>query len=445
VLAEGHREVVDEVTGYVTEPLAPAPKTAATRILGQLIELQRKYPFGHPPEDEMQRALDEAAVHYHLAGATARAAALAGAHRLMALLLPEEAQSVRAQIVETAFAMQDELRPPFQWRWPNEIFAALPPTPWVSRGLQLGPGRPTLIAGYGASAKTLAAQALALAVAVGQPAWRHFEVERGQVRHFDYEQGFRATAKRYQRLAMGMHIDEHDVGSNLQLAVFPDVFLTDSRASDLFASAVHGCALAIVDAFRGAIPGADENDSNVRVYLDHLTRASEQTGCTFVVIHHAGKPKDGHGDARTVARGSSAIFDAAGCVLLLSAKGRGEPRLVQQVKQPAEAEGGGLEDFRLAVEDVPTEHAGITGVRVVYQACEQKEKSSAEAVFEQQAQRILEFVRDNPRCSAHALKAKLGLSGSRASELLAVLVEEGRIHELPGRNGGKAYSILGTV
>lgn len=419
-------------------------------ILEPLVDLSREpAPYGYADE-VFSVGLGEVVLRYRKLAKARNVAALAGARigllKLFAEMQPHVSQSVREQVVEDALHLEQELRAGgIEWKHAADIFAALPSTPWVSRDLQLGPGRPTLVAGYGASLKTMAAQALALAVASGSPVWGHFTVAQGAVRHLDYEQGFRATAKRYQRLAMGAHLSEQDVAGNLALAVFPELFLNSDKAVDAYARAVDGAKVVVLDAFRGAIPGADENDSGVRVYLDNLTRVSEKTGATFVVIHHAGKPKDGHDDARTVARGSSAIFDASGCVLLLSAKKKGAPRLVQQVKSPADAEAGAIEDFQLAVEDVPTEHAGVTGVRVTYQAVETAAKATADAVFEAHAQRVLDFVRDNPRCSKRVIRAKAGLNGSRADEVVAVLVEEGRLHELPGKNGGHTYAILGTV
>jgi hypothetical protein len=52
----------------------------------------------------------------------------------------------------------------------SEIFAELPPIPYLLREFDICPGAPTLFAGLGFSAKTLLAHSLALAVACGAPA-----------------------------------------------------------------------------------------------------------------------------------------------------------------------------------------------------------------------------------------------------------------------------------
>jgi hypothetical protein len=61
-----------------------------------------------------------------------------------------------------------------------------------------------LIAGYGFTGKTIAAQALALAIASGGRVWDMFAARSGRVLHLDYEQGQRLTNERYQRLARGV-------------------------------------------------------------------------------------------------------------------------------------------------------------------------------------------------------------------------------------------------
>ncbi len=326
----------------------------------------------------------------------------------------------------------------------DAIFAPLPPTPWKVRGLHIGPGRPTLIAGYGASAKTLSAQAMALAVASGKPIWGHFEGVTGEVRHLDYEQGFHASAKRYQRLAIGMGIERADLGDRLKLCALPRVFLDDADAADAYARACEGADVVILDALRGAAPSHDENDSRIRSTLDVLTSVSERTGAAFVVLHHAGKPKDGHADARTVARGSSAIFDACGCVLLLSAGKTGsDPKRVSQVKTPADAEGAPIEDFELVVEDVMAEGDRTAGVRVVHRVLELEDAdANANAAFERDAEKLLATIRKHPGSTSNLLVQQVAMGRNRALQVLAALADENRVRVIPGDRGAKTYRVI---
>lgn len=322
-------------------------------------------------------------------------------------------------------AALDGTRSPIAYRGTGDVFAALPETRWTVPGLHLGPGRPALWAGYGSSAKTLAAQALALAVASGTPAFGHFATEVGEVRHLDYEQGWSATARRYQRLALGHGIERHRLGERLRVATFPSVFLDSPNAVDAYARACDGAALVILDALRGATPASDENDSSIRVCLDHLTRVSELVGCAFLVIHHAGKPRDAHSaDMRTVARGSSAIFDASGSVFVVSAAKNGDPRRVTNTKPPADAEGAALEDFGLVVEDVEIEGRKTAGVRVRWEPLAGANPVvEADAKWEADTARILDVIARNAGAAQSTIAGKSGINNARANAILRALRE----------------------
>ena len=232
-----------------------------------------------------------------------------------------------------------------------------------------------MIAGYGYSGKTLAGQALLLSFAAGLPAWAHFPATAPmRCRHLDFEQGRHATLKRYQRLAAGMNLGAIDLAPRLEVAIFPPAPLNAKDAYDVYCRASEGCQIVLVDSFAGATPGEVENDSAMRGHVDMLTRVSETTGATFSLIHHAGKPKESHNsDARTLLRGSSAIFDACGSVLVFVGDKTG-PIRVQQVKAPAEAEGQAIDPFYLQIEDIPAspELGYPAGVRVAHVAAEDK-------------------------------------------------------------------------
>ncbi|MEY4508198.1 MAG: hypothetical protein RLZZ450_320 [Pseudomonadota bacterium] len=341
-------------------------------------------------------------------------------------------------------APRPEVSPPgIVWRATSEIFEPLPQTKWLARGLHVGPGRPILFAGYGASAKTLSSQSMGLAVASATPVWGHFQTACGEVRHLDYEQGWHATARRYQRLALGHGIDPRSLSGRLKLAVFPSVFLDSPNAVEAYTAACDGAQLVILDALRGATPTQDENDSSIRACLDNLTRVSEKTGTAFVVLHHAGKPKDGHSDARTVARGSSAIFDACGCVFVVTpGRTKDKPRNVSQVKQPAEAIGGAVDDFTLMVEDVGVGGDEAAGVRVTYRPFETENPlAQANAKYEADIARLIEVVRENQGATQNTILNKSGLNRTRAGQVLSALVDEGRVAVLEGERNSKTYRL----
>lgn len=337
--------------------------------------------------------------------------------------------------------------PPIKWHSTDEIFAQLPETEWAVKGVQIGPGRPTLVAGYGASAKTLSMQSMGLCLAAGQPVWGQFDVKPVRVRHLDYEQGFKASAKRYQRLAIGHGIHPDALGGRLELADMPNVYLNSPGAVDAYATACEGADVVVLDSLRGATPGTDENASEIREHLDALTRVSGKTGTAFVVIHHAGKPKDRDSDARTIARGSSAIFDACGCVLVLQApKTKGDPRRVTQTKQPAESAGGGVDDFGLQVTDVWEGDDPTAGVRVEYvDLGSEAERTVADdlAAYDSLTSRLLDVVASKPGATANTVCAVAKGTKSRNLAALRDLVDTSRLRALAGPNNSTRYYPIG--
>ncbi|HET8542093.1 MAG TPA: AAA family ATPase [Anaeromyxobacter sp.] len=247
----------------------------------------------------------------------------------------------------------------------SEIFAPLSPVNWVCQALDVAPGAPLLFAGYGFSGKTLAAQDFALAVATGTPAWGAFAVRSGRVLHLDYEQGAHLTRMRYQRLARARGIAPDKLTGRLSLAVMPRWYL-DSDTGDELSRLAQRFDLLIVDSFRAACPHTDENSSEARIPLDRLTRISEATGVMPVVIHHARKPtKDAQGGARMTVRGSGALYDACGSVLVFAAN-KGEPATVMHEK--ARITDRTHQNFQLWIEDVEIGGDPAAGLRVSWLA-----------------------------------------------------------------------------
>lgn len=323
---------------------------------------------------------------------------------------------------------------PISWITGAEVAAPLPPTRWCVPDLQICPGRPTLLAGYGFSGKTLAGQALLVALVAEKPIWTMFAPGEGRVvRHLDYEQGRHATIRRYQRIAVGLGVDLAGLGERLGVAVFPPLYLNDRAAVDAYSRACEGADLVLLDALRGATPGEDENDSKIRTCVDNLTRVSEKTGAAFVVIHHSGKVD--RPDQRMAARGSSAIFDGAGCVLVISGE-KGENKTVSQVKGPAEAEGNALGDFELVIEDVAAGSNPTAGVRL---AAHRPDGRPAEDKFEALVADVLECVAANPGVGKGEIASRIGRNRSDVFAALDVLTRRG---DVVNRGTGKRPALF---
>lgn len=246
----------------------------------------------------------------------------------------------------------------------DEVFADLPEHPWRCKGLQIGPGRPTCFAGYSYGGKSLAVQSAALAIATGRDVWGHFKTGKPcRVWHVDQEQG-RGTLRRYQRLARGMDISKEELGGRLEVSLFPPFNLVKTPDA-VWARECKDVDIVVLDALRGMLPGADENSSEVQDYIAKLTRVSEKTETSFVVIHHAGKGDPRNKDPRELLRGSSGIFSAFGSVFTLVG-GKDELKCVSQVKTHPDGLGAALDDFFLDIQDVPCNGDKYDGLHVGY-------------------------------------------------------------------------------
>lgn len=241
------------------------------------------------------------------------------------------------------------------------IFAPLPEIKYLVKGIGITTGAPMLIAGYGYSGKTAAVQQLAIDLARleptdrdwmnPRPVWGTFPAtRRARVLHVDYEQGGLLTRWRYQRLATAAGVTGAELQGWLQLITLPRLYLNTPNGFAALERLCEGVDLVIVDSFRAANPGLEENSSDAREPLDALNLISEKHGCSSVVIHHARKPtKDAPGGTKMTVRGSGAIFDGSGSVLIFEGE-KDQPKHVSHEKE--KSRGTTVEDFELVIEDV---------------------------------------------------------------------------------------------
>jgi AAA domain len=246
---------------------------------------------------------------------------------------------------------------------PGELTKPLPPRVYLLPALGIAEGAPTIITGYGYSRKTLCAQALALSVATGADFMGVYRpTRRGKVVHFDFEQGQRLTIERYQRMARALGVDLD--GEVLRVACHPGVRLTDNDAEQVYADAIGDATLVILDSLRAATPGADENSSEVREYIDLVSRVCAPVKAVPLFIHHSKKPKgDDPSGAKYAMRGSSSIFDAAASVFMLSAE-TGEPTRIEHEKD--RNTGQTVEAFYVGSEDVAIDGNPKAGLKLVH-------------------------------------------------------------------------------
>lgn len=317
-----------------------------------------------------------------------------------------------------------------------EIAKPRPPTPYLVRELAIAPGAVTLFGGAGFGGKTMALQSMLLSIAAGVLVWGHYEARQGAVIHIDFEQGPNLTFTRYQRLARQMGVDLDALGESFACTCLPEQALDDSKESlEELVWLFTGRTVAIVDAFRGAFPGAQENESGVRKYLDMLQRASEATGCTVIVIAHSRKMGDDK-DVRSALRGSGALFDAAQTVYMLDGA-KGKPTQVHNTKE--RVTGKLRETFGLRIVDtlshdpdvadpewgLDVEHLDATEVAAAYES-EEDETAINIARMSTLAERITSLLGE-PKTLASLRALLSGTSSTMISGVLAQMCQDGNL------------------
>jgi hypothetical protein len=212
--------------------------------------------------------------------------------------------------IEFAGSAVEPVAPLIRWVEPASLTAKLPDINWICQGLRLAPGAVSCFSGYGYSGKTAVGQSLLISVANGLDFLRVHRCEQGLAGHLDYEQGFRLSVERMQRLCRGFGLALEEGLKNIRYCPFPEVYLDEKRAYDAICRAIDGLRIVLIDSSRAAMPGVEENDSKSRVHVDTLSRISEKTGTAFLLICHDGKSGETPRQQKERTRGSSAMYDA---------------------------------------------------------------------------------------------------------------------------------------
>ena len=314
------------------------------------------------------------------------------------------------------------------------IFEDLPPITWLCQSLRIAPGAPTLFAGYGYSGKSAAAQALAISVASGCPLWGKYSCGQGNVLHLDYEQGGRLSRERYHRIAYAEGISVADLQrrGTLELGVIPSRGLD----KDILSTLGEGRTLVLVDSWRAAHRGVDENSSEVRATLDAMGCASEITGCAFVVLHHAKKKgKDDPEGEKYSIRGSGGFFDGPQTVFVLDGEEQGRP-VVTCLKE--RLTGKEKWSFVLSISDMDQRQ----GLLIRDEGMpENAEKPS----FEDQSAKILKFLVDHPEGVAgiELLAEKVSIGEKRTAALVSSLETQSSVLRVRAKGvRGNAWRIF---
>jgi replicative DNA helicase len=172
-----------------------------------------------------------------------------------------------------------------------------------------------LIAGMPAAGKSFLALDLAIGIASSGLAWDNRKVTQGKVLYHFLDGSYRGMRSRVIKMchARGIQPPADLVFdfSPLNLKVTSEVLALRQRIKRLDAS------VAIFDVMAKFIPGADENSvAEISPMMNALREIANQTGTTFILIHHLNK--GGNPDLSYRVRGSSDILGSVDTAIVVS-------------------------------------------------------------------------------------------------------------------------------
>ncbi len=326
----------------------------------------------------------------------------------------------------------------------EQVFAPLGAIPWAIEGFSLAPGAPGMLAGYGGRGKSWLAQALAISVASGIALGPGAEVKKGRVVYLDYEQASREAFSRFQRISRALDVTPSALADRFAAVISPRCRLSDTRAETELITLCVGATLCIIDSLSACVIGVDENSSAMREPLDMLTRVSERTGCSFLVLHHARKPpvnqEKGY-DKEMSIRGSSGIHAACSTIWQIDGP-PGGASIVEHVKSRSSK----LRDsFELKITDVRFDprdpSSGGVLVSLESQARPVPGAQTGSTSYEKLSALIMQFVHDNPGCSQANLRSRIQAKANRIGDTTHALIEQGKLVNMGGSKSGAAMAL----
>jgi len=308
---------------------------------------------------------------------------------------------------------------------PGWLTTPLPPKQWVCRQLWIGPGRPTMMSGYGYSGKSVIAMHLCGAVALGQPIWGQYRVANpGPVLHIDHEQGRDDTIARYQRLARACGWDLDELEANLAVSCLPRRFrLSNSDAEDILEDVCAGRKLCMIDSLTNSTPGVDQISIDIGHHVAKFMGVSDRTGCSFLFIHHDAKGGKDR-DPKERAKGNGAIYGNCGTVFQLVGAVQDDGSTIAEVMNTKVGAGGGkpLAPFAIKIDDVLSESGQENwGLSCEQMSLEQiKPPTTPQQDVASVASDVLAIVTANPGCSTNFVR---GLYRGKGSRLIPAALE----------------------
>ncbi|MBM4419807.1 MAG: hypothetical protein FJ033_16100 [Chloroflexi bacterium] len=204
------------------------------------------------------------------------------------------------------------------------LFGTPPPVPWILEGW-IARGDLAMIIAHPGAGKSLLSLLLAIRARTADPAGLVLGETVTKIENAGYIDLENPKVEAHARLAAyGLTSTNHDGLHYFTWEGVGDFTIStpDGRARLEATVATYNLDLVVIDSFRRAAPGVDENDSGaISAILTPLRSISARHDCSIIVIHHARKKaRDGTDDAIEMIRGSSDIGASLDQLLYLRTK-----------------------------------------------------------------------------------------------------------------------------
>jgi len=226
------------------------------------------------------------------------------------------------------------------WRHPT-------PLEYVVPGLELAPGKVSVIQGFAYTAKTPVALLLALCVAAGCD-FLGMPTRQRNVLYLDHEGGT-LTQERAVRICAGLDVDLDALPMYMAEAdPFSSAYLDELER----AITDHSIGMVLIDTYSSAMPATDGgfNDSSFRQWANELGRLSVRTGVLVMILVHENKSAKGGEGLRGIS-GHGSLAGAVQAAISLRRPEDKQPRVIEV--QCARATRRGFKTFRIQWDDVP--------------------------------------------------------------------------------------------
>jgi len=183
-------------------------------------------------------------------------------------------------------------------------------------------GGKAVLAGNSGTGKTLLAQNLAYSIASEIPLFGRFDVVKGNILYVDSESTQDLTRARIGKIRQGLNVAHAGV-SFVFPSKRPDLGIPRNREDLCRKIEQEKAALLILDSFLCFANLKSENDnSEVRAWLENLSDIPKATGAALLILDHAAKasPERAKAGIGVTARGAGAKHDWADVVLTFEEK-----------------------------------------------------------------------------------------------------------------------------